>query len=329
MKLLLTHTPQARRQYYGERALAALRGLAEVRLHEAEQPLDPAGLMAAAEGADLIVADRATAVPAASLQRLPVLQAVLRVAVDIRNIDVAAASAAGVLVTRANPGFMTAVAELAIGFLVDLSRGISRATVDYQVGRVPEVRIGRELAGATAGLIGYGAIARRLTPLLTAFGMHVLATDPYARIDDGAVEPVALPELLARSDYVICLAVATAETENLISAAALARMRPDACLVNLSRGELVDEVALAAALREGRIAGAALDVGRAPDQMPSPALAACPNVIATPHIGGLTPQAAEAQAFDTVRQVEAILRGEIPQGAVNAAQWTRKPAVRA
>lgn len=329
MKVLLTHTPQARRQYYGEHALTALCALAEVRLHEAGQPLDPAGLIAAADGVDLIVADRATAVPAMSFQQLPALRAVLRVAVDIRNIDVAAASAAGVLVTRANPGFMTAVAELAVGFLVDLSRGISRASADYQAGRVPEVRMGRELAGATAGLIGYGAIARRLAPLLSALGLRVLAADPYARIDDPAVEHVALAELLARSDYVICLAVATPETANMIDAAALARMRPEACLINLSRGELVDETALAAALREGRIAGAAMDVGRAPDQMPSPVLAACPNVIATPHIGGLTPQAAEAQAFDTVRQVEAILRGAIPDGAVNAAEWSRAPAAQA
>ena len=101
-------------------------------------------------------------------------------------------------------------------------------------------------------------------------------------------------------------------------------MRPEACFINLSRGNLVDEAALAQALQDGRIAGAAMDVGRAPDQMPSPHLAALPNVIATPHIGGLTPQAVEAQAFDTVRQTEAILRGEVPGGAVNAESWTRR-----
>lgn len=325
MKLLLTHTPQARRQYYGDKALAALRALAEVRVNAVDLPLDPAALVAAADGVDIIVVDRATAVPAGVFRQLPDLRAVLRVAVDIRNIDVAAASAAGVLVTRASPGFMTAVAELALGFLVDLSRGISRACADYQAGRLPQIHMGRELAGATAGVIGYGAIARTLVPLLAALGMRVIAADPHVRIDDPAVEQVFLPELLARSDYVICLAAATAETENLIDGAALARMRPDACLINLSRGELVDETALASALREGRIAGAAMDVGRAPDQMPSPALAALPNVIATPHIGGLTPQAAQAQAFDTVHQVEAILRGDLPQGAVNAAQWQRRP----
>jgi D-3-phosphoglycerate dehydrogenase / 2-oxoglutarate reductase len=325
MKLLLTHTPQARRQYYGERALAALREIADVRLHEAAEPLAPAELVAAATGIDVIIADRLTAGPAEVFAALPALQAFLRVAVDIRNIDIAAASAAGVLVTRAKPGFMTAVAELALGFMIDLARGISRASGDYHAGRVPEIRMGRELAGATAGIIGYGAIARDLAPMLSGLGMSVLIADPYVRIDDAGCEQVGFADLLARSHYVICLAVATAETENMIDAPALARMRADACLLNLSRGNLVDEAALVQALRDGRIAGAALDVGRAADQMPSPQLAALPNVIATPHIGGLTPQAVESQAFDTVRQMQAILRSEVPEGAVNAEAWTRRP----
>jgi D-3-phosphoglycerate dehydrogenase len=93
----------------------------------------------------------------------------------------------------------------------------------------------------------------------------------------------------------------------------------------LSRGNLVDEAALAAALRDNRIAGAALDVGRARDQMPSAELARLPNVIATPHIGGLTPPAIESQSLETVRQVEAIIKGEAPIGAVNAERWTRRP----
>jgi len=324
MKILLTHTPQARGQYYGKRALAALREMAEVHLHEAGEALAPAQLVAAAAGIDVIVADRLTAAPAEVFQALPALKAFCRVAVDIRNIDVAAASAAGVLVTRAKPGFMTAVAELGLGFMVDLARGISRATGDYHAGRKPEVRMGRELAGATVGIIGYGAISRILAPMVSSLGMNVLVTDPYVSIDDEGVEQVALEDLLARSDYVVCLAVATAETENLIDAAALARMHSDACFINLSRGNLVDEAALADALRAGRIAGAAMDVGRAADQMPSPDLAGLPNVIATPHIGGLTPQAVESQAFDTVRQVQALSRGEVPEGAVNAQAWTRR-----
>ena len=111
----------------------------------------------------------------------------------------------------------------------------------------------------------------------------------------------------------------------MIGEGALARMQSHAVFINLSRGNLVDEAALAGALREGRIAGAAMDVGRAPDQMPSPELARLPNVIATPHVGGLTPQAIEYQSLETVRQVAAIVKGEAPTGAVNEQHWTRRP----
>ena len=155
--------------------------------------------------------------------------------------------------------------------------------------------------------------------------MKVLVSDPYATVSDPAIRQVSFDQLLSESDFVVCLAVATAETENLMNDAAFARMKPGAFFINVSRGNLVDEAALEAALREGRIGGAALDVGRAPDQMPSPPIAALPNVIATPHIGGLTPQAIEYQALDTVRQVEAILKGEVPPGAANAESWTRTP----
>ena len=128
LKVLLTHTPQARRQYYGERSLSGLQALAQVVLHEADDALDAAGLIEAARDVDIIVADRLTEGPGEIFPQLPKLRAFVRCAVDIRNIDVEAASAAGVLVTRAGPGFVPSVAELALGFLVDLSRGISRAT---------------------------------------------------------------------------------------------------------------------------------------------------------------------------------------------------------
>ena len=327
-KVLLTHTPQARRQYYGERSLAGLQALAQVILHEADEALDAAGLIEAARDADIIVADRLTAGPADIFASLPKLRAFVRCAVDIRNIDVEAASAAGVLVTRAGPGFVQSVAELALGFLVDLSRGISRASADYHLGRKPEIVMGRQLAGSRLGIIGYGSIGQYLARIAKALGMEVLVADPFATVGDADIAHVSLEALLERSDYVVCLAVANESTENLIGQAALARIRPHAFFVNLSRGNLVDEAALIAALRGNRIAGAALDVGRALDQMPSPELAMLSNVIATPHIGGLTPPAIENQSSETVRQVEAIINGTIPVGAVNAAHWTRRPSAR-
>jgi D-3-phosphoglycerate dehydrogenase len=325
LKVLLTHTPQSRRQYYGERSLNGLRTIAQVVLHEADHALDAAGLIDAAQDVDIIVADRLTEGPGEIFSRLPKLRAFVRCAVDIRNIDVEAASAAGVLVTRAGPGFVQSVAELAIGYLVDLSRGISRATADYHAGRQPKIVMGRQLAGSHLGIIGYGSIGRALAAVAKALGMVVLVADPFAIVDDVSIEHVSLEDLLDQADYVVCLAVANEQTENLIGHAALARMQPHGFFINLSRGNLVDEAALATALRENRIAGAAMDVGRARDQMPSPELAKLPNVIATPHIGGLTPPAIESQAFETVRQVEAIINGRIPTGAVNPDYWTRHP----
>lgn len=322
--ILLAHTPAMRHNYYGDEALAGLRALGEVRLHDGDAPLDPAQLVAAAGDAGVIVADRMTEGPAAVFAGLPRLSAFVRVAVDIRNVDVAAATAVGVLVTQAGPGFVPSVTELVLGFMVDLARGVSASAREYWAGAPSAASMGRQLCGSTLGIIGYGSIGRRLAPLGAALGMTVLVADPHAAVD-AAYQHVALERLLDESDFVVCLAVANEATENLMNAAAFARMRRDAYFINVSRGNLVDEAALERVLREGRIAGAALDVGRAPDQMPTPALAALPNVIATPHVGGLTPPAIAAQALETVRQVEAILRGEAPPGAVNAEGWTRRP----
>jgi D-3-phosphoglycerate dehydrogenase / 2-oxoglutarate reductase len=275
----------------------------------------------------VIVADRLTTGPAAIFAVLPNLKAFVRCAVDIRNVDVTAASAAGVLVTRAGPGFVQSVAELALGYLVDLSRGVSRATADYQAGRMPEVEMGRQLNGGRVGIIGYGSIGRYLAPILLALGMDVMVADPFATVSQPGIRHVPHDELLRQSDYVVCLAIANDQTENLMDASAFARMQPHAFFINLSRGNLVDEAALAEALRSKRIAGAALDVGRALDQMPTLEIAKLPNVIATPHIGGLTPPAIEYQSLETVRQVAAIIKGEAPTGAVNADHWTRRPLV--
>jgi D-3-phosphoglycerate dehydrogenase len=324
MKILLTHTPHMRDNYYGPRALAGLSALGNVVLHLGNDTLAGETLIAAAKGCDLIVADRATALPAPIFAALPSLKAALRCAVDIRNIDVSADSSHGILVTRAKPGFVESVTELVLGFLVDLNRGVSRAAAAFQAGKVPTAQMGRQLAGTTVGIIGYGAIGRAVAPLTAAMGMRVLISDPYAKVDDPRFQQVDLATLLAQSDHVVCLAIANEATENLINAEAFAKMRKDAVFINVSRGNLVDEAALAAAITQGKIAGAAIDVGRAPDQMPTPAIAALPGVIATPHIGGLTPPAIEAQALHTVEQVRTLVSGAVPEGAANLETWTRR-----
>ncbi len=318
MRVLLTHTPEMRAAIYPDAALAALREVAEVVLHEGTTPLRGLALAQAAAGCQVIVADRATPGEAATFANAPGLVAFVRNAVDISTIDVAAATAHGVLVTQASPGFVDSVAELALGMMVDLARGVSAHAAAYRAGQPPMVRMGWQLRGRTLGLIGFGRIARRVAELALGLGMRVVAEDPYSPIDLPGVEAVGRARLLAEADIVMPLAVSNAETRHVMNEGAFAAMKPGAVLVNLSRGELVDEAALWDALEDGRLAGAALDVGSAPDQRPDPRLAAHPRVIATPHIGGSTPEAALHQAMDTVRQVAALVAGRVPEGAVNA-----------
>lgn len=319
MRILLTHTPEARERYYGDEALADLRKLGEVILNSSNEPLGTGALLELARNCDVIVSDRQTPGDSALFAAATDLVAFLRCAMDIRSIDVSAASRAGILITRATAGFVDSVAELAIGFMVDLARGVSRSAAAYTAGRMPEIRMGRQLAGSIVGVIGYGAIGRRVGSLAHAFGMEVLAADPYERFIPDYVGHVALAELLQRANFVICLAPATAETHHMMNRATFSMMRRGSYFINLARGELVDEGALAAALDNGHLAGAAIDVGSAPDQMPSLLLAQRSNVVATPHIGGLTPEAVQHQAYDTVRQVTALCEGRMPEGAVNAA----------
>jgi D-3-phosphoglycerate dehydrogenase len=238
-------------------------------------------------------------------------------------VDVEAASRHGVLVTRASPGFVDAVVEWVLGAMVGLARDLCRYTRDYHAGEVPQASMGRQLAGSTIGIIGFGQIGARLAEVAQVLGMAVLVTDPHKQVPAGGARQLPLPDLLEAADFVVCLAVATAETENLMNAEAFSRMRRNAFFINASRGNLVDEEALADALRAKRIAGAALDVGRASDQMPSPHLARLANVVASPHIGGLTPAAIQAQAMETVEQVRAIVEGRMPHNAVNALHATR------
>jgi D-3-phosphoglycerate dehydrogenase len=323
VRIFLTHVPDMLENYYGPRALAEMRKLGEVRLNSSGKVLDARALAQAAAGCAIIVSDRQTPGPAEFFPLAPDCCAFLRVAVDIRNIDVDAASRHGVLVTHATPGFMASVSEMAIGMMIDCARGMTDATMSYRNGREAEPRTGRQLKGSTVGIMGYGAIARHLAPICVALGMTVLIADPYAAVDDKALHQVPLEMLLAQSDFVVCLVVANEATENLMNAANFTRMRKNAYFLNLSRGNLVDEDALVQALERKQIAGAAMDVGRAFDQKPSLNLAKRADVIATPHTAGLTPDAIEHQAFDTVRQVGELLSGRIPREAVNTATATR------
>lgn len=314
-----------RQGFYSDRAIDVLRGIADVVLYGGVEPIQPDALSTVALDVDIIISDRRTEAPASVFAASSRLKAFLRCAVDIRNIDTAAASDVGILVTQAPATFQTSVSELALGYMIDFSRGISRHAAANWAGRSHQAQTGRELSGSVVGIIGFGSIGRRLAQLCRGLDMTVLVNDPFIAVDDPQVEQVALFDLLGRAHFVICLVVANDETESLIAQAAFDAMRPDAVFINLSRGGLVEDAALVSALREGRIAGAALDVGRGPDQSPLPEIAALPNVIATPHIGGFTQAAAEGQALATVEQARAILAGYVPDGAVNATHWMRRP----
>jgi D-3-phosphoglycerate dehydrogenase / 2-oxoglutarate reductase len=310
LRVFLAHTPEMFEGYYGARALAALQEHAEVVRNPGATVLTGAALAEAARGCQVIVADRATPGSPETFAAAPDLVAFLRVAVDISTIDVPAASAAGVLVTRATPGFVDSVTELALGFMVDLARGVSGHVQAYRRGEEPQGRMGLQLSAASLGIVGYGRIGRRLAEVALALGMRVLVSDPARDGRGSAHRADGLRGGAGRSDIVVCLAISDATTRDLFGAAAFARMKRGARFINLSRGELVDEAALAAALDSGQLSGAAMDVGRAPDQRPSAFLARRPDVVAAPHIGGMTPEAMEHQAMDTVRQVAALARGE-------------------
>jgi D-3-phosphoglycerate dehydrogenase len=317
MRVFLTHHPEDLEAYYG-RALPELQRDAVVVTNPLGRDLTTDELIEHAAACEVIIAHRSTPGEEALFQHSPDLLAFLRTAVDISTIDVVAASTHGVLVGHADKSFVASTAELALALMLDLCRNVTESTIDYRRGVEPPQRAGSQLRGRTVGLIGYGSIARYLAHALRSLGVDVLVTDPY--VDDAArdgFEQAALDELLRRSDIVVPLAVSTPETRHIIDADALARMRPGAMLVNVSRGELVDEGAVADSIDAGHLGGLAMDVGSAPDQRPSADLAARPGVVATPHLGGLTPENADAQAMSSVEQVRAMIGGHLPPRSVN------------
>lgn len=316
-RVFLSHTGEQLPDAMPPAALDALKDCAELVFNRSGRVLRGGDLAAAAAGCQAIVAHRATPGLAETFAAAPDLVVFLRAAVDVSTIDIAAASAQGVLVTRVSPGFSEAVAELAIGMMIDLARGISLAAATYRAGGAPRPVSGLQLGGRTLGIVGYGRIARRLAAMAQGLGMVVLASDPHAPIADPGVQAVAFPALLAASDVVVCLAALTSQTVGLFGEAAFSAIRPGAIFLNLSRGELVDEAALEAALDRGDLHGAGLDVGSAADQMPPPRLAIRADVVATPHIGGVTREARLHQAMNVVRQVRAIAEGHLPDGAIN------------
>jgi D-3-phosphoglycerate dehydrogenase len=326
--VFVSHPADRLDTYFGPNALRALEAVARVRLNPEPRELSTAELADAAAGCDALIAYRQTPGPESLFAALPQLAVFLRCAVDIRTVDVAAASRHGVLVTQASPGFAAAVAEWIVAAMIALGRDIVRHAEAFHAGAPLVPVMGRQLRGSTLGIVGYGVIGRYLGDVALALGMQVRVTTLQAVESHDALRAVSLEALLAESDFVVCLAPATAQTANLMAAPAFAAMKRGAFFINAARGELVDDAALLASLDAGHLAGAAIDVGRAPDQMPTLALARHPRILATPHLGGLTRPATEHQALETVTQLTSLLRGELPAGSVNpeeATRWRRWP----
>ncbi len=317
-RVLLTHNRDLRKHFFSERAVDALRAIVDLRTNDTDEPLRGDALVAAAEGCRIIISDRLAAGTREVFDKLHGVSTFIRCAVDIRNIDVDAASANNVLVCKSSAGYADCVGEHAVALMLDLAHGISGSAALYHAGQASHpMTMRRQLAGAHVGVIGYGAIGRRIVELALALSMKVSVYDPYATIRHGAVRSVSFDEVLSQPDYVICAAYATPETTRMMNAEAFRRMRRDACFINISRGILVDDDALERALLDGTIAGAGLDVGMGPDEQPALRIARLHNVVATPHSSSAVKEPSEHQAMENVEQVKAVLAGRLPVHAVN------------
>lgn len=273
---------------------------------------------ALAEARAIIVRNR-TQVRGPLLAAAPLLEAVGRLGVGLDNIDVEACKGRGIAVFPASGANDVSVAEYVIGTAMMLLRGAYTSTAEVIAGEWPRNKLmGREIMGKRLGLVGFGAIARETAKCAGALGMSVAAYDPYVTSDSavwsqpwGRAEPVGLEALLESSDVVSLHVPLTPETRHLIGPDAIARMKRDAILINAARGGVVDEAAVAAALRAGRLGGAALDVF---DEEPVGAgkgsvFSGCPNLVLTPHIAGVTAESNVRVSWVTVENVRKHLAG--------------------
>jgi D-3-phosphoglycerate dehydrogenase/(S)-sulfolactate dehydrogenase len=278
---------------------------------------DPEQLVAALDGIDaaLVANEPLTEGVLSQASRLRVI---VRTGVGYDSIDVAAAAKRGITVSNL-PGInANAVAEYTIGLLLAAARQLVRSATGVSAGGWPRVD-GHELRGSTLGLIGYGAAARAVVPLARAFGMRVLCTTavPAGERSDPSVRFVELPELLAASDHVSVHTALTERTRGLLSTSAFRQMKPTAVLVNTARGAIVDEQALADAVRTGEIAAAALDVvGEEPLAADSP-LRGVEGIVVYSHLAGQSAEARAATGLAGAVEVLAALAGRA-RFAVNA-----------
>jgi D-3-phosphoglycerate dehydrogenase len=292
---------------------------------------DRGALLSALPDASAILIRSATQVDAEAIAAAPNLKVIARAGVGLDNVDVKSATTAGVMVVNAPTSNIISAAELTVGHILSLARFLPAAHESLAAGTWKRSKFtGVELFEKTVGIVGLGRIGALITVRLQAFGMNVVAYDPYvtaARAQQLGVTLLSLDELLATSDFITIHMPRTPETTGMISTDQLARMKPTAFIINVARGGLIDEDALYAALKSKRIAGAALDVFVHEPPTESPLLG-LDNIVLTPHLGASTDEAQEKAGVSVARSVRLALDGELVPDAVNVAGGIIDPSVR-
>ncbi|MFC4000583.1 phosphoglycerate dehydrogenase [Prauserella oleivorans] len=283
---------------------------------------DRPALLDAVKTADALLVRSATKVDAEVLNATNTLKVVARAGVGLDNVDVPAATERGVLVVNAPTSNIVSAAEHAVALLLAVARRVPAADQSLQAGEWKRsAYTGVELNGKTIGVVGFGKIGQLVSQRLAAFDTKLIAYDPYtsaARAAQLGVELVSLDELLQRADAISIHLPKTPETKGLIDAAALAKTKKGVIIVNAARGGLVDEQALATAIREGHVGGAGIDVFEKEPATESP-LFGLPNVVVTPHLGASTVEAQDRAGTDVARSTLLALRGDFVPDAVNVA----------
>jgi D-3-phosphoglycerate dehydrogenase / 2-oxoglutarate reductase len=296
---------------------------------------DRPALLSALSDAHAVLVRSATKIDAEALAVAPSLKVVARAGVGLDNVDIPAATAAGVMVVNAPTSNIVSAAELTIGHILSLARRIPAAHASLSAGQWKRSSFtGTELFEKTVGIVGLGRIGALIAARLQAFDMRVVAYDPYvtsARAQQLGVTLLGLDELLEQADFLTIHMPKTPETTGMIGTAQLQRMKPTAYVVNVARGGLIDEDALYTALTTGEIAGAGLDVfSTEPPAEDGPArrLLDLPNVVVTPHLGASTEEAQEKAGVSVARSVKLALEGDLVPDAVNVAGGVIDPFVR-
>ncbi len=303
-------------------SMHSLEGRAQLRLNEADTALDTAGIVAHAKGCDVLVPTAACVVTRAAIEQLPSLKLIANIGVGYNNIDVQAASEHGIMVSNTPDVLTEATADMAWALLLAAGRRVGEADRWLRAGKwnnwAMDLWLGADLYGTTLGIVGMGRIGRAIARRASGFGMTVIyhnRRELPASESEGA-RWVAKDELLRSSDHVMLVLPYSPATHHVIAAPELASMKPDAVLVNIGRGGLVDEVALAEALSAGKLGAAGLDVFEGEPEI-NPALLAAPNTVLTPHIGSSTQRARRGMAKLAVANIVDWLEGKSPRTLVN------------